>query len=224
MGFSKSPEEAEKNALSSCKENASKCKAVSAAWDQGAKYFALAQGDNYSHFTYGYDSDVAAKRDAIAACEKAVATVGSCKVGEDWSGWGEWWYAFAKGNSMSGIALDKTKTGAIERAISECMKVNAQGDTCKVSSVTQNPPLTDAPASFKRLKARIAAATQAVSKPSSPSVSNDCRPKSDYLRCTSQCINGSCVVTYENGCKMQVQVRPKFNPLNSQWEYPSPGC
>ena len=52
----------------------------------------------------------------------------------------------------------------------------------------------------------------------------DCRPKTASLSCRSSCTNGNCVVTYTNGCSMRAQVSPKFNPLNSQWEYPSPSC
>ncbi len=224
MSFRKSPEEAEKNALSNCKEKYSKCRVVDAAWDEGANYFALAMGDKYYYFVYGADSDLEAKQGAIAGCEKGGSSVGSCKIAETFSGSGPTWFVSAFSGDDGWIGLNRTKVDAVEAAMSGCRKKVGQGNKCKVQDEFHNPPSTDAPASFKRLEARIAAATQAVSKPSSPSVSNDCRPKSDYLRCTSQCTNGNCIVTYENGCKMQVQVRPKHNPFNNQWEYPSPSC
>lgn len=53
---------------------------------------------------------------------------------------------------------------------------------------------------------------------------NSCRPNTPTIRCSSSCTNGNCVVSYENGCKMRVQINPKFNPFNNQWEYPSPSC
>lgn len=53
---------------------------------------------------------------------------------------------------------------------------------------------------------------------------NDCRPKTEVLRCTSQCSNGNCTVKYENGCTIQIQVRPVFNGFRNEWEYPSPSC
>ena len=37
-------------------------------------------------------------------------------------------------------------------------------------------------------------------------------------------VNGNCVVTYTNGCRMRVQVNPSFNAFNNQREYPSPSC
>jgi hypothetical protein len=51
-----------------------------------------------------------------------------------------------------------------------------------------------------------------------------CRPTTQPLRCTSQCTNGNCVITYQNGCKVNVQVQPKFDPFSNQWTYPSPSC
>lgn len=54
--------------------------------------------------------------------------------------------------------------------------------------------------------------------------SANCIPNTAVRRCTSQCTNGNCLVTYSNGCKVQVRVSPSFNSFNNQWEYPSPNC
>jgi len=62
------------------------------------------------------------------------------------------------------------------------------------------------------------------SKQANSSKSYDCRPKSASIRCSSECVNGDCEITYENGCKIRVQVSPKFNAFTNQFEYPSPGC
>ena len=60
---------------------------------------------------------------------------------------------------------------------------------------------------------------------SKPQISEkSCRPNTPTIRCSSQCTNGNCVITYENGCKMRVQVQPKFDPFNNQWTYPAPSC
>lgn len=58
----------------------------------------------------------------------------------------------------------------------------------------------------------------------SQNTANDCRPRSNSLRCSSSCSNGDCIVTYENGCKMRVQVQPRFNGFTNTWEYPAPNC
>lgn len=56
------------------------------------------------------------------------------------------------------------------------------------------------------------------------SSSGNCIPNTPVRRCSSQCTNGNCLVTYENGCKVRVQVSPRFDPFSNQWQYPSPGC
>lgn len=52
----------------------------------------------------------------------------------------------------------------------------------------------------------------------------DCRPRTPVIRCNSNCVNGDCIVTYENGCKIRVQVSPRFDGSSNQWTYPSPSC
>lgn len=52
----------------------------------------------------------------------------------------------------------------------------------------------------------------------------NCRPATPSVSCSSRCVNGDCVVTYENGCKIRVQVSPRFDSFSSQWKYPSPSC
>jgi hypothetical protein len=52
----------------------------------------------------------------------------------------------------------------------------------------------------------------------------NCRPNSPTVRCTSQCTNGNCIVSYENGCKIRVQTQARFDPFTNQWTYPAPSC
>ncbi|WP_374580275.1 hypothetical protein [Pseudoduganella sp.] len=52
----------------------------------------------------------------------------------------------------------------------------------------------------------------------------DCRPRTSVVNCRSACTNGNCLIQYENGCKIRVQVQGRFNPFNNQWEYPAPQC
>jgi len=54
--------------------------------------------------------------------------------------------------------------------------------------------------------------------------SGDCRPRTSQRECSSSCKNGSCVVTYQNGCQVRVQVQPQFNALTNLWDYPPPCC
>lgn len=61
------------------------------------------------------------------------------------------------------------------------------------------------------------------SKAAKPSGGN-CRPRTTTLRCQSACTNGDCIITYENGCKMRVQVSPEFDSFQNRWVYPQPPC
>lgn len=51
-----------------------------------------------------------------------------------------------------------------------------------------------------------------------------CRPQSTSITCTSQCVNGDCVITYENGCKKRIRVSPTFDPTTNSWRHPAPQC
>lgn len=57
-----------------------------------------------------------------------------------------------------------------------------------------------------------------------PSRSGNCRPKTKEIRCRWNCVNGDCILEYENGCKVRVNVSPRFDPFSNQWTYPSPSC
>lgn len=72
--------------------------------------------------------------------------------------------------------------------------------------------------------ARSKPKTAAPTKTAKANTGRDCRPRTSSLRCQSNCVNGNCVVTYENGCKINIQVNSKYNAFTNQWEYPSPGC
>ncbi len=65
---------------------------------------------------------------------------------------------------------------------------------------------------------------ESAAKSTSATEQKSCRPNTQSIRCSSQCYNGNCVVSYENGCKIRVQVQAKYDPFTSQWEYPSPSC
>lgn len=52
----------------------------------------------------------------------------------------------------------------------------------------------------------------------------NCRPRTREIRCRSNCVNGDCIVEYENGCKIRVQVPARFDPFSNQWTYPAPSC
>ncbi len=162
--------------------------------------------------TYAWsDTSLAdAKKTGLKACGQA-----DCKVTDQFQAPG--FFALARssvdgadaaffltyGYSNGDQADEDAKAGCARRGGKECVLV--------ISSAI--------PGTIKQAKAPAAPAA-----PATPSAEKSCRPNTPTVRCQSQCTNGNCVVTYENGCKMRVQVRPKYDPFSNQWTYPSPSC
>lgn len=90
------------------------------------------------------------------------------------------------------------------------------------------PVGTPLPKSSKTGRASVKISEEKQSKPvagnSGISEDGSCRPTGATIRCQSQCVNGNCIVTYENGCKVRVQVQPQYDPINNLWTYPAPAC
>lgn len=49
-------------------------------------------------------------------------------------------------------------------------------------------------------------------------------PPGKTVRSRTQCTNGACVRTFENGCAVQFQAAYCHNPFTSQWEWKPDGC
>ena len=101
------------------------------------------------------------------------------------------------------VQVDATLEDANRSALAECSKHTNPKDTCEIKWTGFNGVVPEQPQA---------------------SSTTDCRPKSRELRCQSNCVNGDCVVEYENGCKIRVQVSPRFDSFSNQWIYPSPSC
>ncbi len=54
--------------------------------------------------------------------------------------------------------------------------------------------------------------------------SASCIPQTTRRQCEFACTNGDCVVEYTNGCRVRVQVAPRFDPLANEWKFPPPTC
>lgn len=149
--------------------------------------------------TYGYSSLQAAEKDALKRCAEAArknGVKGKCKV--EMSDEGPGYIAIAYGDDGAGYGYGPSSQDAVEAAASGCTK---SYKNCKTDSVEY----------WEDSVGRQASA---------PS----CVPNTAVRQCHSDCDNGSCVLTYKNGCKVQVQMQPEFNPLTTAWEYPPPQC
>lgn len=49
-------------------------------------------------------------------------------------------------------------------------------------------------------------------------------PKPGYTTCNTQCYNGNCYRTYDDGRQVNFQAQQKWNPFNNQFEWDSGGC
>lgn len=225
------PETAAKNALASCREEAVNCKLTLAIWDSGATWMALAMGSK-SGFFFHYDAltRAEAEREAVAGCEKRTNEKGTCTVVPDFVSSKHAWFTIAGNDNFTSFGgSSKSKADSEAFAMDECRKGSTTPKTCKPYQTNENRGPIKPPASFEKIKQQVER-DNSNEAPASPAglkklqEVNSCRPKSQTLTCSSQCTNGDCTVTYENGCKVRVQVQPRFDSLTNSWTYPAPAC
>jgi len=111
--------------------------------------------------------------------------------------------AVATSKTYVQASVDDTLEDAKRSALDVCAKQTSKDDTCTIEWTGINGVVREQPRAVQ---------------------TNDCRPKTREIRCRSNCVNGNCVVEYENGCKIRVQVSPRFDSFSNQWTYPSPSC
>lgn len=222
------------------------------SYAEAAKWYRLAaaQGNSFSQFRLGWLHDsgkgvVQDDKEAVkwyrTAAEKGVAWAQN-NLGA--------MYESGRGVPISKVAASALYLLSVKTDPSENLpavnfgRLVGQGMSPKEMSVAQAlaKEMAQPDALLKSLdqyveksKGAETTATANTSAPSSPpqaqkkKVSDstspeNCRPTGPSIRCQSQCVNGDCVVTYENGCKVRVRVKARLDPFSSQWTYPSPGC
>lgn len=163
-----------------------------------------------NYVTHNYSSQKEADKDALEGCRVNARTNGvsdfskKCKILDraDVPGFG----AIDCGDTGCGWSMQNSDAQeAVDSAYTSCTK---HSTNCAHDNITY----WDDEAGFHQKLAAKSQSTQS------------CRPQTSNIRCHSQCTNGSCIITYENGCKMRVQVQPQYNPLNNTWEYSAPAC
>lgn len=177
-------------------------------------YTAVAAAPGYAidslSWTYNASSQKAADKGAVEACQKNITKAGYAKVAAKCKV-----MTRAKGPGYGAVVCGERgctwttgygdKQVAIDSAWEDCDKAgygNCQEHDIK-TFYDDNWPTQRAASTV-------------------PTV--NCRPNTPTVRCQSSCTNGNCIVTYENGCKMRVQVSPRFDSFQNQWVYPSPSC
>jgi hypothetical protein len=194
--------EADAKALALCNEDSkSSC--------QLAVDKALVKAEGKEKVGYGrsVESVAKARDEALKSCGEP-----SCQVTKVWADAG--FYSVAKPKESGGtfyVVYGGVNSGEVDKeALSHCEEQN--GTTCLVVWSRAIEGKLAKPAHVPQPAPVGALAT------------GDCRPNTREVRCSSRCTNGSCVVSYENGCKIHVQVAPVFDSFSNQWTYPSPNC
>ncbi len=165
-----------------------------------ADWMALAIDDSG---TWGISTRNSSKKQAeSAALKECIKSKGvKCRVAGTSDKLG--YVAVASSKTYIQASVENTVEDAKRSALNECANETSRDDTCSVQWTGVNGVARAQPQS---------------------SQTNDCRPRTREIRCRSNCANGNCVVEYENGCKIRVQVPARFDSFSNQWTYPSPPC
>ena len=170
-----------------------------------ASAIASVDGDTeHNSVAYQFTNKKDAEKDALSLCKAAAkknGVVGKCKIIISSSLPG--YIAIAYGDDGAGYATGATVQNAVDSAAATCTKIYKNCDTNNVKYWYDEPKETDA---------------------AIPNNTASCIPDRRNVQCRSSCTNGDCIVTYQNNCKVHVQVNPVFNSLTNQWEYPAPPC
>lgn len=172
--------------------------------------WALAFTPKVDHYSIRYNSNsiAEAKKLALQSCNqhmKREGLAGKCKVAD--TGKERGYLAVTFGDHGAGWGTGSSSQEAVDNAYQGCVNKNIKN--CQGNDIEYVLETVGLGSNLR---------------PAAAPTGGSCRPTTSHVTCTSQCTNGSCVVTYPNGCKMRVQVQPQFNSFNNQWTYPAPSC
>lgn len=227
------PKVAYEEAKDICYKNYQKCRPLTdlITWDEGTSLMVLAfNKDNVPMVADIAQNDAdSALVKVLEKCKKTYADSECTHANYIET---KWWAvdAFDNQDKFIGYGVSTTsKEAALSYATKQCTEAGVSSENCKFKYFEK--PDNPAPKSFadivKVAKRDLAAYDNRTSTPKNNKLvanNSSCRPNTTNIRCRSNCVNGNCVVTYENGCKMTVQVQPKLNPFTNQFEFPSPSC
>lgn len=194
---------ADKAALDGCNESAPKndCQV------ELLKAVARAKGITRVGISGSATSVAEARQQALKECGRP-----DCKIVDVFAKPGFIAYAMPKdGNGAIFVAWQYKNSGQADKDAVQGCEENA-GSPCRLiySGAIRGRMKTAAPAPAP--------------KPPAPAAAASCRPNTSVIRCSSQCTNGNCIITYENGCRIRVQVNAVYDPFTNQWKYPAPSC
>lgn len=174
-------------------------------------YTAVAAPDRSSGtsaFAYGSPSQAKADASALAECKKKLTSAKGAKCTI-------WHRAKAEGyGALSCDGVCSVVTGAVDvgeaasRAIHNCMEdANNSESGC----------LSDLHVWVDRNFSEPPKVATAKPKACSP-------PTGKTVRSTTQCDNGACVRTFENGCQVKFDAPYCLSPVTGKWDWQPDGC
>lgn len=191
---------AAREALADCKKASENCSLSGAVWDEGWKWFSVAESSSGTSLRYGFDSDVEAESQTLKACQQSTDRPGTCNTKKEFTRAGHAWFATSESGdkSSSGVGWSQTsKEEARVYAISPCEKGIKAGARCKVVEERENPAATQEPLGFKALVASIERAR--VSQASRAPTLSIAHQSTKSERYSQSCRNADCVRLYEDG-------------------------
>lgn len=158
--------------------------------------------------SYNYKNQKEADKDALEGCRVEARKNGisnlakSCKVVDRAKGAG--YGAYTCGDNLCSWVMGyESQQEANDAVVTRC---NESDKNCK----TENLTIWEDFAGFKQVKQKQDKLSQ-----------KSCVHTS---HCQSTCYNGNCLITYDNGCKVQVQVNSVYDPFTNTSVFPAPGC
>lgn len=187
------PHEAAEAALASCRKISKGCRIVSAAWDGGPNWVALAQGPDSYFVQFNAGTRDEAIRLAIEGCDKAASTKGGCEVAAANVSDGLQYYAKAASTQLdrAWYVFDVgSMKNAEDEALRRCAADERRPTDCRVTDRKTNHGWEAEPAGMKAVKAEVERNNRAsAGGTASPAPAAGTRPQPQPTSTRPRCIN-----------------------------------
>lgn len=194
FGYDLDPVKANKKAQASCQSSYKNCRLVSAAWDEGGGWMALARGSDATGLVYNSAEKSDAEKVAVELCEKDVSDKGSCRAYEPFTQFGQVYIATAvseRSKYAHRAISGKSQRAADADSLKGCADNASDPGDCVVRERAINEGPKPAPKSMQKLVASI-------KKPAPAPASRPVAQGRSYS-CKTSCTNNSCMSRFPDG-------------------------
>jgi hypothetical protein len=222
FAFSREPAQADAEARERCEKKRKNCRLVSAFWDSGANWFALALSEDSRGISYDYGTRENAEKDALARCESSASAKGTCRLVEGFQTTQRGYFAVASSPTLNRgqIVMRGDPKEADAAALKACSEMDGTPRDCEITQrVTNSGPMAP-PASFKALEKKIAKANAAPKKAGARPV--EVIRTTQAYSCETRCVNQACVSRFPDGKELK-WIAPRVLEFG-QWKIDTSGC